>query len=187
MRPPNRGTAGRALAHPDQERQRLRAAATAPRTLACGCQLPQHRRHLLRPRRRPRRLPPLYRPLGNPREHGGIRRGNHQPARPRTIRRRPAADHQRQRPAVCRHGFKCGRSGNALDLWAHATQQSVDDAVLDLCQRLGIPQRNCAATAAEQGRGNRSLSIGYRYNHLSPAENVIPDPLTRTGRSSRLR
>ena len=37
------------------------------------------------------------------------------------------------------HCFKCGRSGNALDLWAHATQQSVYDAALDLCQRLGIP------------------------------------------------
>jgi putative transposase len=37
------------------------------------------------------------------------------------------------------HCFKCGRSGNALDLWAQATQQSVYDAALDLCQRLGIP------------------------------------------------
>ena len=45
-------------------------------------------------------------------------------------------------PQFIAKDFKCGRSGNALDLWAHATQQSVDDAVLDLCQRLGIPQRN---------------------------------------------
>ncbi len=37
------------------------------------------------------------------------------------------------------HCFKCGRSGNALDLWAQATRQSVYDAALDLCQRLGIP------------------------------------------------
>ncbi len=37
------------------------------------------------------------------------------------------------------HCFKCGRSGNALDLWAQATQQSVYDAALDLCSRLGIP------------------------------------------------
>jgi putative transposase len=37
------------------------------------------------------------------------------------------------------HCFKCGRSGNALDLWAQATQQSVYDAALDLCQRLDIP------------------------------------------------
>ncbi len=37
------------------------------------------------------------------------------------------------------HCFKCGRSGNALDLWAHATRRSPYDAALDLCDRLGIP------------------------------------------------
>jgi putative transposase len=37
------------------------------------------------------------------------------------------------------HCFKCGRSGNALDLWAHATSQSAYDAALDLCQRLQLP------------------------------------------------
>ena len=37
------------------------------------------------------------------------------------------------------HCFKCGRAGNALDLWAHATKQTPYDAALDLCQRLGIP------------------------------------------------
>ncbi|HZP01183.1 MAG TPA: IS3 family transposase [Terriglobia bacterium] len=37
------------------------------------------------------------------------------------------------------HCFKCGRSGNALDLWTHATQQTPYDAALDLCQRLNIP------------------------------------------------
>jgi putative transposase len=37
------------------------------------------------------------------------------------------------------HCFKCGRSGNALDLWAQATQQTPYDAALDLCQRLNIP------------------------------------------------
>jgi putative transposase len=36
------------------------------------------------------------------------------------------------------HCFKCGRSGNALDLWAHATSQSIYDAALDLCQRLHL-------------------------------------------------
>jgi putative transposase len=35
--------------------------------------------------------------------------------------------------------FKCGRSGNALDLWTHATRQSTYDAAVDLCQRLNIP------------------------------------------------
>ena len=36
------------------------------------------------------------------------------------------------------HCFKCGRSGNTLDLWAQATRQSPYDAALDLCQRLNI-------------------------------------------------
>ena len=37
------------------------------------------------------------------------------------------------------HCFKCGRSGNALDLWAQATRQSPYDAAVDLCDRLNIP------------------------------------------------
>ena len=37
------------------------------------------------------------------------------------------------------HCFKCGRSGNALDLWAAATGQLPYDAAVDLCNRLGIP------------------------------------------------
>lgn len=36
------------------------------------------------------------------------------------------------------HCFKCGRSGNALDLWAHATQQTPYDAAIDLCRRLSL-------------------------------------------------
>jgi transposase InsO family protein len=35
--------------------------------------------------------------------------------------------------------FKCGKSGNALDLWAAATGQLPYDAALDLCQRLLLP------------------------------------------------
>jgi putative transposase len=35
--------------------------------------------------------------------------------------------------------FKCGRVGNALDLWAAATKQSPYDAAIDLCARLHIP------------------------------------------------
>lgn len=37
------------------------------------------------------------------------------------------------------HCFKCGKSGNALDLWAHATRQAPYDAALDLCRRRNIP------------------------------------------------
>ena len=37
------------------------------------------------------------------------------------------------------HCFKCGQSGNALDLWAKAKQLTPYDAALDLCERLAIP------------------------------------------------
>lgn len=37
------------------------------------------------------------------------------------------------------HCFKCGSSGNALDLWAHANRQTPYDAAIDLCKRLAIP------------------------------------------------
>jgi putative transposase len=37
------------------------------------------------------------------------------------------------------HCFKCGRSGNALDLWAVATGQNLYDSACDLCDRLNIP------------------------------------------------
>jgi putative transposase len=37
------------------------------------------------------------------------------------------------------HCFKCGRSGNALELWAATQRLSIYDAALDLCQRLNIP------------------------------------------------
>jgi putative transposase len=37
------------------------------------------------------------------------------------------------------HCFKCGRSGNALELWATANRLSIYDAASDLCQRLNIP------------------------------------------------
>lgn len=35
--------------------------------------------------------------------------------------------------------FKCGQQGNALDLWAKATQQTPYDAAIDLCERLHFP------------------------------------------------
>jgi len=34
--------------------------------------------------------------------------------------------------------FRCGRSGNQLDLWTHATGLSLHPATLDLCHRLSI-------------------------------------------------
>jgi putative transposase len=49
------------------------------------------------------------------------------------------------------HCFKCGRSGNALDLWAAAHRLSIYDAALDLCQRLNIP----LPVLTSPGTGNR--------------------------------
>jgi hypothetical protein len=46
------------------------------------------------------------------------------------------------------HCCKCGRSGNALDLWAHATGQGPHEAALDLCQRLNIPVPHLPSPAA---------------------------------------
>jgi len=50
------------------------------------------------------------------------------------------------------HCFRCGASGNALDLWAAWTRQSLYAAVVDLYQRLGrdipwlaSPRRQTAA------------------------------------------
>jgi putative transposase len=37
------------------------------------------------------------------------------------------------------HCFKCGRSGNALDLWAQAHHLTIYDAAIDLCERLHVP------------------------------------------------
>jgi len=34
--------------------------------------------------------------------------------------------------------FKCGRAGNALDLWCAVTRQTPYDTAVDLCQRLGL-------------------------------------------------
>jgi transposase InsO family protein len=41
--------------------------------------------------------------------------------------------------------FKCGRQGNALDLWTAAQQVSPYDAAIDLCRRLGLPLPTLAA------------------------------------------
>ncbi len=44
------------------------------------------------------------------------------------------------------HCFKCGRGGNALDLWAQANRLTPYDAAIDLCQRLNIPVPTLAAS-----------------------------------------
>ena len=58
--------------------------------------------------------------------------------------------------ANCFHCFKCGRSGNALDLWAAATRQSPYDAAVDLCTRLNIPVPQL--TAGDRHREEESVA-----------------------------
>jgi hypothetical protein len=53
------------------------------------------------------------------------------------------------------HCFKCGRSGNALDLWASATSQSTYDAAIDLCQRLQLPVPELPAPRPRPTLSNR--------------------------------
>jgi putative transposase len=45
------------------------------------------------------------------------------------------------------HCFKCGRSGNALDLWSQAQRLPIYDAAIDLCERLNIPLPTLPADA----------------------------------------
>jgi DNA primase len=55
------------------------------------------------------------------------------------------------------HCFRCGASGNALELWAGATGQSLYQAVLDLYDRLGqdVPWLRPARPATPvQGRAD---------------------------------
>jgi putative transposase len=53
------------------------------------------------------------------------------------------------------HCFKCGRSGNPIDLWAQATNQTPYDAAVDLCQRLNIP----LPTLSDQTRNREEETV----------------------------
>jgi transposase InsO family protein len=56
--------------------------------------------------------------------------------------------------------FKCGRSGNALDLWAYATRQTPYDAALDLCNRLSIPLPTLHQPTAPRNREEEPVALG---------------------------
>ena len=49
------------------------------------------------------------------------------------------------------HCFRCGASGNALDLWVALSRQPLYAASVDLCRRLGLP-----VPWLEQRRGSGS-------------------------------
>ena len=70
---------------PSLKGQGLRAAAASPRALARRRLVHQHRRHVLLPLQPARRLQPVHRPLGDPREHDRGRRRDDHPAGPRAF------------------------------------------------------------------------------------------------------
>jgi DNA primase len=54
------------------------------------------------------------------------------------------------------HCFRCGASGNTLDLWAQVTGQGIYEAVLDLYRRLGraVPWLPPTTSPKEKGSMN---------------------------------
>ena len=65
------------------------------------------------------------------------------------------------------HCFKCGRHGNALDLWAQAKNLTPYDAAVDLCDQLGIPLPTLPTTAP---RNSEEEPVAQ------PLENCTMDP-----------
>lgn len=58
------------------------------------------------------------------------------------------------------HCFKCNRSGNALELWAHAKHLNIYDAALDLCHRLSIPLPTLAPPPTTPNREEATVPTG---------------------------
>jgi putative transposase len=56
------------------------------------------------------------------------------------------------------HCFKCGRGGNALDLWAAATRQTPYDAAIDLCQRLHLPLPTLSQSDTPRNREEETVA-----------------------------
>jgi transposase InsO family protein len=65
------------------------------------------------------------------------------------------------------HCFKCGNSGNALELWAKATRQSIYDAAIDLCNRLGMPLP--LLPASSRNREEEPVAPGSHSRTMRPA------------------
>ena len=83
------------------------------------------------------------------------------------------------------HCFKCGRSGNPLDLWAQANHLTPYDAALDLCARLGIP----LPTLPPPTRNREEEPVVPPAKNCTMAATSTGDPvpysLTQPGASSR--
>ncbi len=66
-------------------------------------------------------------------------------------------------PVLAEHKFhciKCGRSGNALDLWAQATGQCIYDAAIHLRERLHIPLPLLAPQSIPRHREEQPVAAG---------------------------
>jgi putative transposase len=69
--------------------------------------------------------------------------------------------------------FKCGCSGNALDLWAKATKLTPYDAAIDLCQRLGIVLPTLPP-AKPRNREEEPVVTLIEQSTINPAETCVP-------------
>jgi putative transposase len=67
------------------------------------------------------------------------------------------------------HCFKCGRGGNALDLWAHANRLTPYDAAIDLCQRLNIP-----LPVLTRNREEEPVAPHPQIDRMAPARTCVP-------------
>ena len=70
------------------------------------------------------------------------------------------------------HCFKCGRHGNALDLWAAAQRLSPYDAAIDLCQRLNIPLPTRPPTP--RNREEEPVAPPPNIGTMPPGHNLRP-------------
>src|SRR6185437_5290378 len=78
------------------------------------------------------------------------------------------------------HCFKCGRCGNALDLWVAATRQTPYDAAVELCNRLAIPLPTLANNRNREEepwlRDNRQVQC-HRPDDASGIQPINPTEL----------
>jgi hypothetical protein len=81
--------------------------------------------------------------------------------------------------------FKCGRSGNALDLWwARATRQTIDDAHIDLSGLRSVP---LPTLERPHNREEEPIAASpYPSRMPSPEMRVPMQKLTRPGDSANL-
>jgi putative transposase len=71
--------------------------------------------------------------------------------------------------------FKCGCRGNALELWAKATKQSIYDAAIDMCHRLGIPWPTLPGSIP-RNREEEPVALLPGHCTINPTESCVPVP-----------